>query len=303
MQEINQPFWLASNESESESESESNSPVLHFVHGNSFPTGTYSVFLKQLQPYYQIRALDMHGHNPAFPVTDCWPELCKELIASIEAGKNTRDAMRNTARPVILLGHSLGGMLSLMVAKMRPDLVRCVVMLDSPVVAGWRAKFLRVAKIFALENYFGPAKFSKKRRKSWANAEEAYQHFFAKAAFAIWPEQVLRDYIQYGTEPYPKGVTLHFKRDIETAIYRTLPHIIDRFTSLPFPVPIGFICGTTSEECRQAGIYHTQQLVGENFEWISGGHLYPLESPEIAAQKAHTMIQKLLASSPSFPQS
>jgi len=280
MPEINQPFWLPS------SESQSNLPVLHFVHGNSFPTGTYSVFLTQLKSHYQIRALEMHGHNPVFPVTDCWPELCKELIASIEAGKSTQ--------PVILLGHSLGGMLSLMVAKMRPDLVKCVVMLDSPVVAGWRAAVLRVAKIFGLENYFGPAKFSKKRRKSWASPEEAYQHFFTKPAFAIWPEQVLRDYIQYGTEPYPKGVTLRFKRDIETSIYRTLPHIISRFTSLPFPVPIGFICGTTSEECRQAGIYHTQQLVGENFEWIEGGHLYPLESPEQAAQKAHAMIQKLL---------
>jgi len=287
MQETNQPFWLNS----IESESESNRAVLHFVHGNSFPTGTYSFFLNQLKPHYQIRALEMHGHNAAFPVTDCWPELCQELIASIEAEKSSRP----NPQPVILLGHSLGGMLSLMVAKMRPDLVKCVVMLDSPVVAGWRAKFLQVAKIFGLENYFGPAKFSKKRRKSWASAEEAYQHFLVKPAFAIWPEQVLRDYIHFGTEPYPKGVTLHFKREIETSIYRTLPHIIGRFTSLPFPVPIGFICGTTSEECRQAGIYHTQRLVGDNFEWITGGHLYPLESPEIAAQKAHAMIQKLMA--------
>lgn len=280
MQDTEQPVWHPSS-----AIIESNLPVLHFVHGNSFPTGTYSAFLENLNAHYQIRALEMHGHDPTYPVTDSWPLLCKELITSIESTQ---------IKPVILLGHSLGGMLSLMVAKMRPDLVRCVVMLDSPVVAGWRAKIWRVAKLLKIDVFIPPAKNSIKRRKSWSSQDEAYQHFFAKPAFAIWPERVLRDYIRYGTEPYPKGVTLRFKREIETAIYRTLPHGINRFTVQPFPVPIGFICGTTSQECKQAGIHHTQQLVGNNFDWIDGGHLYPLESPELAAQKAHAMIQKLL---------
>jgi len=265
---------------------ESSLPILHFVHGNGFPTGTYSEFLKRLAPNYQIRALDMHGHNPDYPVTDSWPHLVDELIASIELA-SARSA------PVILLGHSLGGMLSLMAAKKRPDLVRCVVMLDSPVVAGWRARVLQIAKLMRADILVPPAKNSVKRRKSWADEEEAYQHFFAKPAFAIWPEPVLRDYISYGTEHYARGVTLHFNREIETSIYRTLPHGISKLTGLPFPVPIGFICGTTSQECKQAGIYHTQQLVRENFDWIEGGHLYPMESPEAAAQKAHAMILKL----------
>ena len=281
MQVNDKAFWL-----QTTGRSDSHLPALHFAHGNSFPTGTYSVFLNHLRADYQIHAPEMLGHQPQWPVTDCWPNLCLEMIASIESIHN---------KPVILLGHSLGGMLSLMVARMRPDLVRCVLMLDSPVVAGWRAKVLRGAKLFGLENYFGPAKFSKKRRKSWPDPESAYQHFAVKDAFAIWPEQVLRDYIEYGTDPYPKGVTLHFKREIETAIYRTLPHNIDQYTALPFPVPIGFICGTTSVECGQAGRFHTQQLVGGNFDWIEGGHLYPMESPSVAAQKTILMLQKLLA--------
>lgn len=280
MQEIDQPAWHHPT-----GKIASSLPALHFVHGNSFPTGTYSVFLRQLQSHYQIRALEMHGHDPAFAVTDNWPQLCLELIASIEAAP---------VHPAILVGHSLGGMLSLMVARMRPDLVRCVVMLDSPVVDGWRAMVLHAAKLLRIDALVPPAKNSIKRRKSWANTEEAYQHFASKPAFAIWPEPVLRDYIRFGTEPYSKGVTLRFKRDIETAIYRTMPHVLRRFTRLPFPVPIGFICGTHSWECGKAGQVYTQKLVGGNFEWIAGGHLYPLESPELAAQKTHGMIEKLL---------
>ena len=281
MQASDDIFWLRSAD-----RSDSHLPALHFAHGNSFPTGTYRVFLNQLRSTYQIHAPEMLGHNPLYPVTDCWPALCQEMIASIEAIHS---------KPVILLGHSLGGMLSLMVARMRPDLVQCVLMLDSPIVAGWRARLIRFAKLIGLMHYIGPAKFSKKRRKSWPDLESAYQHFAVKDAFAIWPERVLRDYIEFGTEPYPKGVTLRFNREIETSIYRTLPDNLDQFTDLPFPVPIGFICGTNSIECGQAGLFHTRQLVGDNFEWIEGGHLYPMESPQVAAQKTLAMLQRLLA--------
>ena len=127
MQETELPFWLQ--QPDALSPTASALPALHFVHGNSFPTGTYREFLTLLRTNYDIRALEMHGHNPVFPVTDGWPELCQELILSIESAHT---------KPVILVGHSLGGMLSLMTAKMRPDLIRCVVMLDSPVEAGWR---------------------------------------------------------------------------------------------------------------------------------------------------------------------
>jgi len=280
MQASDHAFWL-----QKSGRTDADLPALHFAHGNSFPTGTYSVFLNQLKSSYQIHAPDMLGHNPAFPVTDSWPQLCREMIASIES---------IPGGPVILLGHSLGGMLSLMVARMRPDLVDCVLMLDSPVVSGWRARVLQAGKLVGLDRFVGPAKSSKKRRKSWPDSDAAYRHFAVKEQFAIWPEQVLRDYIQFGTRPYPKGVTLQFNREIETKIYRTLPHGISKFTRQPFPVPVGFLCGTTSVECAQAGIFHTRQLVGDNFEWIEGGHLYPLESPELAAHKTHVMLQKLL---------
>ena len=278
---LDSAFWLQSG-----NRPDAALPPLHFVHGNSFPTGSYRMLLQALRPDYQIHALELHGHDPAFPVSDGWPHLCQELIKSIEA--------RQTA-PVILLGHSLGGMLSLMAASLRPELVRCVVMLDSPVVAGWRAAVLRGVKLLRLERLFGPARFSRKRRKSWPDQETAYQHFLVKPAFGIWPQQVLRDYIDFGTMHYPKGVTLRFNREIETAIYCSLPHNIVKYIRTPFPVPIGFICGSASNECRQAGIAHTKALVGSNFEWTEGSHLYALESPALTAQKVRTMIARLLA--------
>lgn len=262
-------------------------PILHFVHANSFPAGTYRVFFEHLRKHYDIQALPMHAHNPAYPVGNGWADLARELVDELEA---------RYKEPVILVGHSMGGMLSLMVASARPDLVRCVVLLDSPVVAGWRAVLLRVAKRLGVDNRFSPAQFSEKRRNLWPDAQAAYEHYASKPMFAAWEPAVLRDYIEHGLVSHPKGVTLRFTRETETAVYRTLPHDLGRLVRRSFPVPVGFIGGVASVECRQAGLAATRRLVGKHFVKIPGGHLFPMESPAAAAMAVFRMIESLLRS-------
>jgi pimeloyl-ACP methyl ester carboxylesterase len=260
-------------------------PLLHFSHGNGFPAATYRQFFDHLRTDFDVRAVDMHGHDPAFPVSDGWPGLVDELIARLES----------YGEPTILVGHSLGGMLSMMAAKQRPELVRCVVMLDSPVVAGWRALLWRLAKLQGWGDRFSPARASVRRRMLWPSAAAAHRHFATKPMFAAWAPGVLADYLQAGLEPHAEGVRLRFSREIETEIYRGLPHHLGPVMSQPYPVPIGFIGGTGSVELRQAGRDATRALVGRNYTEIDGGHLFPMESPRLAARLTREMIAALLA--------
>lgn len=260
-------------------------PKLHFLHANSYPAGTYEVLFRDLSRHYAIDGPDMLGHDPGYPVDDGWDALVREAIAGIE---------RRYAEPVILLGHSLGGMIALMAAARRPDLARCVVMLDSPVVAGWRAAGWRLVKALGHGSRYSPARFSERRRNVWPDADAAYAHFKSKDLFAAWPDQVLRDYLAHGLAPHPDGVTLRFRREIETAIYNTLPHHLGRLARPPFPVPVGFIGGVDSVECRQAGLDATRRLVGPHFRQVDGGHLFPMETPDVAAREIHAMIGSLL---------
>jgi pimeloyl-ACP methyl ester carboxylesterase len=261
-------------------------PILHFAHANSYPANTYRVFFSHLRDRYEVQALPMHAHNPKYPVDNGWHGLARELIDEL---------ITRYDQPVILVGHSLGGMLCLMAARARPDLVRCVVLLDSPVVAGWRAWVLRIAKAAGRGDRFSPARFSAKRRNLWPNAESAYQHYAAKPMFARWAPEVLGDYIEHGLAPHPQGVTLRFTREAETDVYRTLPHHIGKMVR-GFPVPVGFIGGSESVECRQAGLAATRQLVGRHFRLVPGGHLFPMESPAMGAKAVHEMIQSLIPS-------
>jgi pimeloyl-ACP methyl ester carboxylesterase len=259
-------------------------PLLHFTHGNSYPAGTYRQLLDLLRSDFDVHALDMHGHDPAYPVGDGWQGMVDELIAQLARYQE----------PAVLLGHSLGGILSLIAARQRPELARCVVMLDSPVIAGWRAVLWRLAKLGGIGSRLSPARFSERRRNVWPDPGAAYRHFIAKPIFAAWAPGVLSDYMEHGLKPHPDGVQLRFSRDVETAIYNSLPHHMGAIVRNPFPVPVGFIGGSSSVELGQAGIGATRRLVGDNLVMLEGGHLFPMESPQLTAQKTREMVARLL---------
>jgi pimeloyl-ACP methyl ester carboxylesterase len=260
-------------------------PKLHFAHANSYPAGVYRQFFDRLGDAFDIGALDMHAHNPHYPVTDCWPRLVDEYIAELVA---------RYTEPVVLVGHSLGGMLSLLVAHQRPDLVRCVVMLDAPVVAGWRALAWRLIKRFGKAYDVPPAKFSKRRRNVWPTADAAFQHFASKDIFQAWAPGVLADYIACGLKPHADGVQLRFTREVETAVYATLPHNLGPVLRTGLRVPVGFIGGADSWETSQSGHEHTRALVGQHFHILAGGHLFPMEHPLAAANATIDMVARLL---------
>ncbi len=271
-----------------------------FSHGNSFPGGTYSVLLRSLRARgFTVRAIDRFGHDPRYPVTSNWPHLVQQL-----ADFATHEVAQHQP-PLYLVGHSLGGFLSLMCAARHPQLgghrVAGVVLLDSPVLGGWRAQALALAKHTQLVGAVSPGKVSRARRHQWPSADEALAHFQHKKAFARWDPQVLRDYIEHGTEDAdtPKGRqrVLRFDRDIETTIYNTLPHNLDRLLRRhPLPCPVAFVGGTESEEMRQVGMTMTRKVVGphpERLRLIEGSHLFPMEKPLETAQHIAELLQAL----------
>lgn len=281
----------------------SSRPCIVFSHGNSFPAGTYSVVFQALRERgYRVTAVERYGHDPRYPVTSNWPHLVQQLADFVEAQVGPGDT------PLFLVGHSLGGFLSLMCAARHPVLagqpVRGVVMLDSPVLGGWKARALAAAKHTRLIGAVSPGQVSRKRRNRWANAQEALEHFRHKRAFARWDPRVLADYIAHGTHDVhtPEGTqrVLTFDRDIETAIYNTLPHHLDRLLRRhPLSCPVAFVGGTQSEEMRRVGLTMTHKLCGrepsERLQFIDGTHLFPMEHPEATAAAIDRALRHFMA--------
>jgi pimeloyl-ACP methyl ester carboxylesterase len=264
-------------------------PTLVFSHANGFPAGTYGVlFDLWRQAGFRVLAVERFGHDPAYPVTSNWPHLRDQLL----------DRVRREApgQSVHLVGHSLGGFLSLMAACWRPTLARSVVLLDSPVIAGWRAQGVRVAKATGLVRRVSPGRVSRTRRHHWPDVDTATRHFANKSVFARWDPRVLDDYVRCGVEPDPAGgVRLAFDRAVETRIYDTLPHHFGTLLKRHPPAcPVHFIGGTRSREVRQVGLAMTRAVTQGRMGWIEGDHLFPMEQPE---ETARTVLEALQSAS------
>jgi len=249
--------------------------LIVFSHANSFPAATYGVLFKSLRARgYTVKAVDRFGHDPKYPVTNNWPHLVQQLhdLARREADK--------AGAPAWLVGHSLGGFLSLMCAARHPELARGVLLIDSPILGGWRATTLGVIKRTQLVGSVSPGAVSRRRKTSWPDAAAALEHFRHKKAFARWEPQVLADYVQHCTHDAGGQRVLSFDRDIETAIYNTLPDNLDRLLKRhPLKCPVAFVGGTRSEEMKQVGMTMTEKVVRGRIMMLDGSHLFPMEKP------------------------
>ena len=273
-------------------------PVIVFSHGNSFPASTYGGLTSLLEARgYPVRAIEKIGHDPAYPVTSNWPHLVQQL-----ADFSTLQAQA-AGTPIVLVGHSLGGFLSLMCAAKHPELaggaLRGVVLLDSPIISGWRAQMVGMAKLTGLVGSLGPGAISKKRRHKWGSKEEVFLHFRAKKGFAAWDDEAIHRYVDGGTFVDGDLRRLAFNRDIETAIYNALPDNLGLLmASHPPQCPVAFIGGRQSVEIKRVGLAMTQRITEGRMRMVDGGHLFPIENPLVTAAAIDAELTSMLMSTP-----
>ena len=261
-----------------------------FSHGKGFPASTYKVLFGAWRASgWRVEAIEAFGHDPLYPVTGNWPRLRDQLV----------DFVRSQGEPCMLVGHSLGGYLSLMAACHAPQSAAGVVMMDSPLVAGWRAHGLHVAKRTGLIERISPGRVSRQRRHQWPSREAAREHLARKAAFATWDPAVLDDYVRAGLTDAGNHVELRFRREIETIIYNTLPHqMTQQLRRHPPQAPVAFIGGTQSAEVRQVGLAATRAVTRGRISWIEGSHLFPMQHPLQAAREVLRWINSFGATHP-----
>ena len=82
---------------------------------------------------------------------------------------------------------------------------------------------------------------------------------------------------------YSSGGVLSFDRAVETAIYNTLPHNLDRLLKRhPLKSPVAFIGGESSQEMKQVGMVMTKKVAKQRIQILPGTHLFPMEHPLFA---------------------
>ena len=259
--------------------------IIHFAHANGFPGGSYNKLLSRFKNDFRVIAIDRLGHNEKYPVNNNWSNLADELIANIEEKADS---------PVIGIGHSLGSIVTFIASYKRPDLFKCVIMLDPPFFWGYAGTIFRLLKITGLADRFTPARKSSGRKSYWKDIEDVKSYFSSRELFRAFDPQSLEYYIRCGVKKCEEGgYSLHYEVQQEVKIFQTMPDNISSYKKM-LNVPGSIIFGETSNAVHKRSLRKFAERHGFNLCTSPGGHLFPLERPGEAAVIIYREIDLLL---------
>jgi pimeloyl-ACP methyl ester carboxylesterase len=168
-------------------------PLLHFAHATGFNAQTYQSLLQPLSGRFHVHAGDARGHGltvlgtaPGLP--QGWTVFRDDLLRFLDdiGGK-----------PVILAGHSMGAIVSLLVAVAKPELVRGLVLVEPVLVPAMRiGRLLHRLGIRRAEPTLVDR--AAKRRDTFASLDAAFAAYRGRGAFKTWPDEMIRDYLEGG---------------------------------------------------------------------------------------------------------
>ncbi|MBN8938777.1 MAG: alpha/beta hydrolase [Rhizobiales bacterium] len=270
---------------------EKSPPDLLFLHATGFNAQTYAPLLDPLSARYSIMALDQRGHGFSDLPTDPqgivdWMPYARDLMLVLDR------LVPDGGRPLVLAGHSMGAIVSLLAAVARPRAVRGLILLD-PVMM---SPLLRLATYTP----WGRAKFKNfslavgaaKRRAVFGSKQEAVDTYRTRKAFQSWQPGFLEAYVDGGFVADAEGVRLACAPIWESATFSSHRHnswgALKR-TRMPVHLMAAAhgstVTGGIAKVRRAAPQVETEVVAGTS-------HFFPMERPGHVRAALEAMLAK-----------
>ncbi|MFH1241183.1 MAG: alpha/beta hydrolase [Pseudomonadota bacterium] len=265
-------------------------PLAHFSHATGFCAGAYTPFTEKLVSHLRVIGIDDRGHGktraPADPEKlESWDIFAKDLA----------DFLEHQGRPVIAMGHSRGAVSSLVVAVMRPDLIRALVLVDPTILPfSWMGGWF-VAKKMGLSRFIPIAARAARRRRVWPNREAILSAYGVKSPFREWKDGFLDAYIDNGTEDTEEGaIRLCCDPTWESRCFATCSHDVWRYISR-LQVPTLVLYGSESDTFLKPAVKRFKtKAPAAVFRYFEGtGHFVPMERPDESAEAILTFLRDI----------
>ncbi len=260
--------------------------MIVFAHANGFPALTYSQLFEYLTPL-EISFPEMLGHGD-FSIDKGWSSLTDELIYFIET---------HHQKPVVGMGHSLGGVLMLWAGAKRPDLFSELVIMDPPLFSPIKRFLMGMVLTLGGARFIPPVKKTLNRRTVFPDRAFARDYFASKSLFRQVDDRCLDDYVRFGLKNIAngEGVELSFSAKNEALIFQNAPFIL----TYPQPsIPTTFLYAKDGEVLGTQDIKWQKRFFDSaDFMAVTGGHMFPLEYPEELA----SLIKRLLSEKNGHP--
>ena len=265
-----------------------NGTPLHFLHANGYPPECYEPLLELLKNQHHVFGMKLRplwdGTKPE-DLND-WHPLSDDLLRFLsDRGPD----------PVIGVGHSIGGIVTLRAAIRDPKRFSALVLLD-PVLfipsflVGWN-----LLRAIGLGEKTHPLIVgTKKRRRTFDNLETVFRGYRTRPIFRYMSDESLKTYIKGITKPKTDGTyELAYSPEWEARIYLTGLRDFDLWRELPkLEVPTLIIRGAETDTFLEKA----ERLVKKKNPKIQvvtmqkATHILPLEHPQEVAGLINNFI-------------
>lgn len=253
-------------------------PPLNVAVANGFPPQTYRPLIAPLADrYHAISLLPRALWDSAQPteMIPSWRQMGDDLLA----GLRERDLSG-----VIAVGHSFGGVASMLAAIREPGRFRALVLLDPTLLPPLFLGMIGLLRALGQGHRFPLAQGARRRRARFESVEEAYGYWRDKPLFGNWPEASIRLYAESMTRPSVEGgVELTWPPEWEARYYENiLTDVWREVPKLRGLLPVLAIRGTETDTFTARSCRKFRRLVpGAAMAEIAGhGHLFPQSAPD-----------------------
>ncbi len=270
-------------------------PVVHLAPANGFPLTTYLPIIERLSEQHRVvavppRALwDEVGPPPAEPGS--WEAIGEDIARGLES---------HGVHGAILIGHSFGGVASLVAAVRHRSLVRGLCLLDPTILPKATVDRFLTGKTSRWQLANHPlAVAARERRARFASPAEAFAYWRGRPLFANWSDAALERYVDGLLRPEPAGgYGLRWSAAWEAYYYESIYlGAWDEIAKLDPSLPILVIVGGTTDAFRET----ERERFRHEVPWASimaipgHGHLFPQSAPDETLALIEPWVRRVVA--------
>ncbi|NMP32267.1 alpha/beta hydrolase [Thalassotalea sp. M1531] len=264
---------------------------VHLLHGTGFSALTLKEMAFLLPEDWNLWLTNVPGHGQSTQPKHIMPDW-QDMAAKVAKAVYQNADIPNQG-PVIGVGHSLGGVLTLLAASKHPEYFSRIILLDPPLFV---RSLLFTQKLLRGSGFWKKVPWVKavhNRTQHWPNKSLMRQELQTKKLYKNWQPQVLDDFVDSATEITNSGeIKLACNPQWEAEIFGSYPrklwHSIAK-TKVHVDVVIadntyGFIKPAVKRASKLSRYIHCH--------YFGNNHCFPMEQPKDTAE----LIKHLLSS-------
>jgi pimeloyl-ACP methyl ester carboxylesterase len=230
--------------------------LTHINHSIGYCAGVYTPFVEKLKQFLTVVGLDNRGHGNTKAPAD--PDRLKNWSILYD---DLERFIVHFNKPIIAIGHSMGGTISMITAIRRPDLVRALIMIEPGIMPpSWVWVVYLLQKLHVTHIVPMVSKTAKKNNV-WPDRQTFKKIYIKKSPFRYWDEDFFDAFIYYGLEKNNDGsVKLCCEPTWEARCIATAPTNIWSYVPL-LKIPVLILYGSRSTTFLPSVIKRIQRKV------------------------------------------